>query len=172
VHPLLALDTLPGIGELAIMISRIPGGAMARTGMSTAMLFAQPWRIPAEFIAEHHAPGLRPGQLETSTAVARALFAVNGQRQILLGHLPTMTTPTLVVWGGGDYLLPAHQAQTAVDLLPHGRLALFPDCGHLPHIEQPERFAAVLGDWLAEHRDQHPAEAAGPVTTMSERHTS
>src|SRR5207248_1382197 len=44
VHPLLALDTLPGIGELAIMISRIPGGAMARTGMSTAMLFAQPWR--------------------------------------------------------------------------------------------------------------------------------
>jgi pimeloyl-ACP methyl ester carboxylesterase len=26
VHPLLALDTLPGIGELAVMISRMPGG--------------------------------------------------------------------------------------------------------------------------------------------------
>jgi 4,5:9,10-diseco-3-hydroxy-5,9,17-trioxoandrosta-1(10),2-diene-4-oate hydrolase len=158
VHPLLALDTLPGIGELAIMISRIPGGAVARTGMSTAMLFAQPWRIPAEFIAEHHALGQRPGQLETSTAVARALFGPGGQRQILLDHLPALTTPTLVVWGECDYVLPAHQAQTAVDLLPRGRLALIPDCGHLPHVEQPERFAAVLGEWLAEHND-HPTAA-------------
>ena len=158
VHPLLALDTMPGIGELAIMISRIPGGAAARTGMSTAMLFAQPWRAPAEFITEHHALGQRPGQLETSTATARALFGPGGQRQILLEHLPTLTTPTLIIWGGCDYVLPAHQAQTAVDLLPHGKLALLPDCGHLPHIEQPERFAAVLDEWLTEH-DPHPTSA-------------
>jgi pimeloyl-ACP methyl ester carboxylesterase len=31
VHPLLALDTLPVIGELAIMISRLPGGDWGRT---------------------------------------------------------------------------------------------------------------------------------------------
>jgi pimeloyl-ACP methyl ester carboxylesterase len=52
---------------------------------------------------------------------------------------------------GCDYVLPAHQARTAVGLLPHGRLALLPDCGHLPHVEHPDRFAAVLGDWLTEH---------------------
>jgi pimeloyl-ACP methyl ester carboxylesterase len=180
VHPLLALDTLPGVGELAIMISRIPGGAVARTGMSTAMLFAQPWRIPAEFLAEHHALGRRPGQLETSTTVARALFGPDGQRQILLEHLPTLTTPTLVIWGGCDYVLPAHQAQTAVDLLPHGRLALLPDCGHLPHVEQPERFAAVLGAWLSEQGDQQPTpeavepdeSSAGDITRSSERRTA
>jgi 2-hydroxy-6-oxonona-2,4-dienedioate hydrolase len=168
VHPLLALDTLPGIGELAIMISRIPGGAVARTGMSTAMLFAQPWRIPAEFLTEQHALGQRPGQLETSTAMARALFGPDGQRQILLEHLPDLTTPTLIVWGGCDYVLPAHQAQTAVDLLPHGRLALFPDCGHLPHIEQPERFAAVLGDWLTEHHNRRPTREAVEPTTFTD----
>ena len=27
----------------------------------------------------------------------------------------TLTTPTLVIWGGCDYVLPAHQAQAAVD---------------------------------------------------------
>jgi 2-hydroxy-6-oxonona-2,4-dienedioate hydrolase len=180
VHPLLALDTLPGIGELAIMISRIPGGAVARTSMSTAMLFAQPWRIPAEFLAEHHALGQRRGQLETSTAMARALFGPDGQRQILLEHLPTLIIPTLVIWGGCDYVVPAHQAQTAVDLLPHGRLALFPDCGHLPHVEQPERFAAVLGDWLTEHHNQQPTteagepdeRAAGDTTRSSEQKTA
>ena len=97
VHPLLALDTLPVIGELAVMISRMPGGDLARTTMSAAMLFAQPWRIPAEFFTEQHALGHRPGQLEASTAMARALFGPYGQRQILLDRLPALTTPTLVV---------------------------------------------------------------------------
>ena len=153
VHPLLALDTLPIIGELAIMISRMPGGDLGRTSMSTAMLFAQPWRVPAEFLTEQHALGRRPGQLEASTAMARALFDPNGQREVLLDQLPTLTMPTLVIWGGCDYVLPASQAQAAVDRLPHGRLALFPDCGHLPHVERPDRFATVLSDWLAEHHD-------------------
>ena len=166
VHPLLALDTLPIIGELAIMISRMPGGDLGRTGMSTAMLFAQPWRAPAEFLTEQHALGRRPGQLEASTAMARALFGPAGQRQILLDHLPTLTTPTLVIWGGCDYVLPVHQAQAAVDLLPTGRLSVLPDCGHLPHVEQPDRFAAVLGDWLAEHHDQPNSPLPAPVADL------
>ena len=153
VHPLLALDTLPIIGELAIMISRMPGGDVGRTSMSTAMLFAQPSRVPAEFFTEQHALGRRPGQLEASTAMARALFDANGQRDVLLDQLPTLTMPTLVIWGGCDYVLPASQAKAAVDRLPHGRLALFADCGHLPHVESPDRFATVLSEWLAEHHD-------------------
>ena len=40
-----------------------------------------------------------------------------------------------------------------MDRLPHGRLSLFPDCGHLPHVEHPDRFAAVLSDWLTEHHE-------------------
>jgi pimeloyl-ACP methyl ester carboxylesterase len=148
VHPLLALDTLPVIGELAVMISRLPGGDLARTTMSAAMLFAQPWRIPAEFFTEQHALARRPGQLEASTAMARALFGPHGQRQILLGRLPELTTPTLVIWGDRDYLLPVQQAHAAVRHLPYGELSVFPDCGHLPHVEQPDRFAAVLGTWL------------------------
>jgi pimeloyl-ACP methyl ester carboxylesterase len=149
VHPLLALDTLPVIGELAVMISRMPGGDLARTSMSAAMLFAQPARIPAEFITEQHALARRPGQLEASTAMARAMFGPYGQRQILLDRLPTLATPTLVVWGASDYLLPVQQAQAAVEHLPHGSLSVFPDCGHLPHVERPDRFTAVVGAWLA-----------------------
>jgi pimeloyl-ACP methyl ester carboxylesterase len=151
VNPLLALNTLPFIGELAILMARMPGGDLGRTSMSTAMLFAQPSRVPAEFFTEQHALGRRPGQLEASTAMARALFDANGQREVLLDQLPTVTMPTLVVWGGCDYVLPASQAQAAVDRLPHGRLALLADCGHLPHVECPDRFATVLSEWLAEH---------------------
>ena len=83
--------------------------------MSAAMLFAQPWRAPADFFTEQHDLGRRRGQLEASTATARALFDATGQRQILLDRLPAVTAPTLVVWGGCDYVLPAHQARTAVE---------------------------------------------------------
>jgi len=159
VHPLLALDTLPVIGELAVMISRMPGGDLARTTMSAAMLFAQPWRIPAEFFTEQHALGRRPGQLEASTAMARALFGPHGQRQILLDRLPALTTPTLIIWGDRDYLLPVQQAHAAAESLPHGQLSVFPDCGHLPHVEHPGRFATVLSTWLTDTLE-------GPATAI------
>jgi pimeloyl-ACP methyl ester carboxylesterase len=163
VHPLLALDTLPVIGELAVMISRMPGGDLARTSMSAVMLFAQPWRIPAEFLTEQHVLARRPGQLEASTAMARALFGPHGQRQILLGRLPALTTPTLVVWGDLDYLLPVHQARAAVKNLPRGQLSVFPDCGHLPHVEHPDRFAAVLGAWLTSALDHPRSTPTAPL---------
>ena len=156
VNPLLALNTLPGLGELAIMLSRMPGGDLQRTAMSAAMLFAQPWRVPAEFFLDHHELGRQPGQLEASTAMARAMFDATGQREDLLDQLHTLTMPTLVVWGANDYLLPASQAQAAVDRLPSGRLSVFPDCGHLPHVEHADRFAAVLSEWLTEHQAPAP----------------
>jgi pimeloyl-ACP methyl ester carboxylesterase len=163
VHPLLALDTLPIIGELAVMMSRMPGGDLARTTMSAAMLFAQPWRIPAEFIAEQHALARRPGQLEASTATARAMFGPHGQRQILTGRLTALTTPTLVIWGDRDYLLPVQHARAAVKTLPHGQLSIFPDCGHLPHVEYPDRFATELGTWLAVPRDRPRSSPFSPL---------
>ena len=144
VNPLIALDTLPGLGEWAIMLSRLPGGHLQRTMLSAAMLFAQPWRVPADFFTEAHALGRRPGQLEASTALARALFSAYGQREVLLDDLDTLTMPTLVIWGTWDLVLPAHHGRIAVDRLPHGRLALFRACGHLPHVEQPDRFVAEL----------------------------
>ena len=48
VNPLLALAAQPVVGELAILLGRVPGGDLLRTTMSAAMLFAQPWRAPAK----------------------------------------------------------------------------------------------------------------------------
>jgi alpha-beta hydrolase superfamily lysophospholipase len=76
--------------------------------------------------------------------------------------------PTLVIWGGCDYVLPAHHAQAAVRLLPQGRLSMLPHCGHLPHVEQPARFAAVLGDWLTEHREQQPQSSPSTATELGD----
>ena len=160
VNPLLALDTAPGLGELAILFARLPGGALARSLMSAAMLFAWPWRAPIEFFTEAHATGGRPGQLEASTAMARALFELTGQREVLVDRLGELEMPTLVIWGALDYVLPAYQAPHAVSRLRRGRLEMFPSCGHLPHVEHPARFAQVLGRFLTEHQNQAEHRAA------------
>jgi pimeloyl-ACP methyl ester carboxylesterase len=77
--------------------------------------------------------------------MARALFAdllgradplnLTVQREVLLDQLHALPIPTLLIWGEDDYVLPAHHPQAAVNRLPRGRLSLFYDCGHLPHVE-------------------------------------
>ena len=57
--------------------------------------------------------------------------------------------PTLIVWGDRDPMIPAAHGVAAHALIPHSRLELFPDAGHYPFDEDPERFAAVLGDFVA-----------------------
>jgi pimeloyl-ACP methyl ester carboxylesterase len=69
---------------------------------------------------------------------------------VLLEDLPSLTMPTLVVWGARDRVFPRRQAQSAADRLKEGSLAVLPDCGHLPQVERPDRFAAVLGRFLDE----------------------
>ena len=57
--------------------------------------------------------------------------------------------PTLIVWGERDPMIPAAHGIAAHALIPHSRLELFPDAGHYPFDEDPERFAAVLADFVA-----------------------
>ena len=68
----------------------------------------------------------------------------------MLGELPRLTMPVLVVWGERDLVFPPDQARAAVAWLPRGELALIPDCGHLPHVERPDLFVAALGHFSPE----------------------
>lgn len=56
--------------------------------------------------------------------------------------------PALVVVGDQDALSPVEQAQEMVDALPHGRLVVLPDAGHLTAVEDPEAFAAAVVAFL------------------------
>lgn len=47
-------------------------------------------------------------------------------------------------------MLPYSQAKDAIALVQDGSLGLIPDCGHLPHVEQPKRFVSILGEFLDE----------------------
>jgi pimeloyl-ACP methyl ester carboxylesterase len=57
-------------------------------------------------------------------------------------------TPTLIVWGGKDRIIPLSHAFQALEAMPNSRLEVLPGAGHFPHAEEPARFVEVLRDFL------------------------
>ena len=60
-----------------------------------------------------------------------------------------VTVPTLVMWGEEDSLIPYAAAGWYMDQLPNATLANYPEIGHLPMEEAPDRSVADLRQWLA-----------------------
>lgn len=56
--------------------------------------------------------------------------------------------PTLIVWGAQDPFIPVSHAVAAHAAIPGSRLEIFDGVGHYPHCEAPERFVAVLIDFI------------------------
>lgn len=67
-------------------------------------------------------------------------------------RFPTITIPTLVIWGDQDPWVPRSAGEAIRDALPDARLAIIADSGHLPFEEQPRAFLAALLPYLEERR--------------------
>jgi pimeloyl-ACP methyl ester carboxylesterase len=149
VNPAFTSVNVPGLGEAAMPFWRTPVGAYQRAWGRTALLFARPpGSVPRGWIAEQKRLALSPGYLEAHLRVLRALVGPLGQREVLLDRLTALAIPSLVVWGARDRVFPQSQAREAVSRLREGTLALIPDCGHMPHVECPDRFMAAIGGFL------------------------
>lgn len=141
--------TVPGYGEAATAWSATPTGSLQRAWARAALLFSRPERAPAQWIEEQRRLAQTPGFLKAALAALRAQVDPGGQREVLLDDLPRLEIPVLVLWGTADKVFPVRQARDAVSRLEKGQLELVQGCGHLSHIEQPERFAAILSRFLA-----------------------
>lgn len=70
-------------------------------------------------------------------------------------RLPEIACPTLIVWGTHDRVIPVRDAKTFGQLIPNARTEILPDTGHVPMLERPARFNALLAAFLAD--DAAPA---------------
>jgi pimeloyl-ACP methyl ester carboxylesterase len=59
-------------------------------------------------------------------------------------------TPTLIVWGDRDPIIPLQHGVDAHALLPESRLEVFEGAGHFPQLDDPPRFAELLTEFVAE----------------------
>lgn len=66
------------------------------------------------------------------------------------GTLATISVPTLVVAGEDDRIVPLAEAAALASAIPDGRLRTIPQAGHLPPLERPQAFTAVLTAFLEE----------------------
>ena len=112
------------------------------------LLFARPGRVTREWLREQRRLALSPGYLEAHLTALRSQVSPGGQREVLVDQLSFLKMPTLVVWGTRDRVFPKSQAREAVSHLREGSLALIPDCGHMPHLECPDRFLAALDEFI------------------------
>jgi pimeloyl-ACP methyl ester carboxylesterase len=67
----------------------------------------------------------------------------------LPGRLHRIAVPVLVVWGAQDRLLPVEYAHRWTEALGTARLELIDEAGHLPPVEQPDTFAALVREFLS-----------------------
>lgn len=85
-------------------------------------------------------PGFR--HVYVSTARNWHAWAAQGPR---FGELKM---PVLIIWGEADHVHPIRQGALLRTLIPQAELVRVPQCGHLPHVEQPRRVNALLRQFV------------------------
>ena len=56
--------------------------------------------------------------------------------------------PMMIVWGDSDGVIPVEHGRNAHELIENSRLEILEGVGHFPHVEDPERFADVVCDFM------------------------
>jgi pimeloyl-ACP methyl ester carboxylesterase len=131
---------------LSPLFARHSREIVARPGLRQAVFgrtMRYPNRLDAALMYEQITSGLTqcPGFGEALHA------AVNHDLRERLGSLEL---PTLIVWGFDDRIIPVQAALSYHRRIPHSRLEIFEKTGHVPQLERPARFNALLDDFLAD----------------------
>ncbi len=78
----------------------------------------------------------------------RATFAPGEPLLFTPEALATIRQPVLVVHGRNDRIIPVAAGEYFAEHLPDARLEIFEETGHWLQLEHPQRFAALLRDFL------------------------
>ncbi|MEU9668891.1 alpha/beta hydrolase [Streptomyces bobili] len=133
-----------------------PAGKAARNAVADRLL-AEGMRgyadeVLLKMVAPHapHAVRAHVHRMMTATPPEGAAAALRGraERPDYRPLLRRVTAPALVVVGSDDEYTPVRDAETLHALLPDSVLRVIDGCGHMPNLERPREFNAVLGEFL------------------------
>jgi len=105
------------------------------------LVAAHPSRLPGPLVAEQLRGSGKPGFID-------ALDALSDYP--IRDRLPDIEAPTLVVWGEDDALVPVDDAWEFGELIPHSRVVVYEDTGHVAMLERPDAFNELVSEFLAE----------------------
>ena len=118
-------------------------------------IYGDPSRITEQQIDQYYAPVASPD-------FGRGLRGILHEFRFddLQGRLGSIMTPTLVMWGTRDRVIPQLIGETMAAQLPHASLARFQTAGHALPEESPEEFNRVLIGYLRSGLPVAPANLA------------
>ena len=75
---------------------------------------------------------------QTAQAISKFMWPIADHGLIKRAHRISM--PTLLIWGDSDQVVPLPYADAFQNLLTNVELSIIEKCGHVPHLERPDRF--------------------------------
>ena len=146
-----AMYNTPGVGEQMMKVFRESAGPRGMVDYVFQMCCVDSTRIPTavvdahvEQLSQHLDDERDAGFLES----ARTLLALLVNPDRLRDAIHAVTAPALIVTGEHDRLVPLAATKALAELRPDWTLEVLDDLGHIPHMEDPKRFASVVGGWL------------------------
>jgi pimeloyl-ACP methyl ester carboxylesterase len=149
-----------GLGrEVSALIraASLPGAEFVLRGLGAAARATHPVlgrigigsrRESAELL--HRVAGLTDAHRRAAFVRAvRAIASPGGQRVSATDRLYLAEdVPMLIVWGARDRVIPAHHAHATHGAVPGSKLFVFEESGHFPHADEPDRFTAVVDEFI------------------------
>jgi len=108
-----------------------------------------PAMITDELVEIRYAASIANGAYEAYRAMFFDPRHKGSELGITEGEVRSITTPTLLVHGREDKVVPVQVSMTMLGLLPNADLHVFSACGHWTQIERADEFSALVADYLS-----------------------
>ncbi|MEY3678216.1 MAG: hypothetical protein RI924_357 [Bacteroidota bacterium] len=109
-------------------------------------VYGDPERIDEALVDRYFELSLREGN-RAAFIERMSSFKKNGLDQHHT-KIKSILTPTLIIWGERDLLIPISLARRFEEDLPNDTLVIFPSLGHVPQEEDPALTLKVVQDFL------------------------
>jgi len=89
---------------------------------------------------------------DRTRAIRIVVTAKSAVRNNLEDKISKIKAATLLIWGNNDTITPPFVAKKFNELIPNSELEFIDECGHAPMMERPEKFNALLKNFLSKNR--------------------
>ncbi len=146
--------TLPmRLGTISFLASWLKVSRGTFGGLMHRLVY-DPAVITEDLVTLYYSMYKSPGYMQIVSRVLKSVANLRGAKKNIIEDInervPLIATPTLIIWGREDRIIPLKHALYAEQVIPGARLHVFEECGHLPNLEKPNEFNAIVTDFLSE----------------------
>lgn len=172
VNPLLRAATLPGSEIVLPLVASSWVHDVGDTALRYWGRLGLPPISPSSDEAWRNLSTLADGATRAAfLATSRSVINVGGQTVAARDRLPGLRSrPSLLIWGARDRIVPSSHLENARAELPDAQVEIFDRAGHFPHLDQPDRFATVLSEFLDGRVRTAGSHVAEPATATPAPH--